>query len=171
SQLSQLQTFLIDGFRLSLDTIENTITLSGATKEEIAAINSKVFPLENYVADTSSLSIRLSVEEKGNTRVLTIQNDFQPEIKSISIYYDPATYLVEHTEIQWWKGLILDRVTDAKKYWLSDIRFTEKHGTQMNVKNEMDKIMTRKGNELSLTEKYKNYRVIALPSEKPVKEN
>lgn len=162
TRLSYLQTFINDSITLQLDTVNKTVVVTQTNKELLGTLDQKIFPLEQYLKETSTLKISATVEEEGKERVLMLHNDLTPEIKSTKIYYTPSAYTLKRTEIEWWKGNHFKK-TDENKCWLSRINYTGSGSTVRSIDDMLQQIITVQGNHITLTDHYKDYSLQAIP--------
>ena len=162
SRLSYLQTYIGDSITLQLDTVHQTVIVGQNNGELFQGMDQKMLPFEQFMKDTGNFRIDVQVKQEGKERVLLIHNDLTPEIKSSKIFYDPATYTLKRADIEWWKGTHFEK-EDENKCWISRIAYNGKENVQRSIEDMIREIVVLKGNQVTLTERYKNYRLQAMP--------
>jgi hypothetical protein len=93
-------------------------------------------------------------------RTIVLQDDFRPEIKSYEITYDPVTYQVKSVVIRWWKdgGTVMER-TGESQVWVSKIEYQQQSETDINISEEINKIITIKKDQVQPALKYQDYQL------------
>jgi uncharacterized protein YneF (UPF0154 family) len=160
NRLSYQQTFMNDSLMVQLDSVNKSIVVSRVNNEAIVPVNQSTFPFEQFMSDTASFQISVSVLKDGNDRILTLVNDLTPEIKSTRIYYDPATYSIKHVEMELWKNAIREK-GEENKCWLSKINYDHTSIGAINGKESIERIIKMNGAKIELTEAYKDYELHA----------
>jgi hypothetical protein len=142
SELGPIQSVMADSIIVQLDTANKYILVSKIDGAAELPAQAAGLPFEKFMQDTSAFKIEAAVSEKGKERALTIKSELNPEIKSSTLYYDPATYRISHAEIEWWKEAIVYKDEDSqKKTWLSVIRYTYPLSSGKSAAEEIKKII------------------------------
>jgi hypothetical protein len=159
TQLSYLQTFCNGKLVVQLDTVNQVIIVSnaGQAKKSKRAMLPSLDVLFNENAD---FKITGKVSQDNNNRTITFQSDFNPEMKSCALTYDPATYQVKHAEILWWKdgGAFVERSAE-NSVWISKIDYQQQSGIDININEEINKIIIVKKDQIEPALKYQAYQM------------
>lgn len=162
SQLGYLQTFLIDSLLIQLDTLNKYIIVSKADDQlgNAPAVAETGLPFEKFMQDTSLFKIEAIVSDSDKQRMLKIKSDLNPEIKALSIFYDPLTYTIKRVETEWWKdGGMYDSKNDGDKTWLTIIDYAYPARVDLSATEKVNKIIVRNDERISPAPAYKDYEI------------
>lgn len=123
SQLDYLCQFANESMIIQLDSINKSIVVSKNEGLDIS-LSGDLFPFDQYFTDSAEFRVTGTVAEKGKQRILELRSDFTPAIKVTRIVYDPVTYTIKETEIEWWKEQLFREEKDGKKCWLTKIDYS-----------------------------------------------
>ena len=161
SRLGPLFTYITDSLFVQVDTADKYITAGIKNNMQVPAgigtHNSVIAVLEKLMND-SSYSIQLSITESGGERILHIENEMQPEIKSSRIVYNPYSYSIIRTETEWWKNGY-NTGNDEKKCWYTEARFDASKKPPVDIEDELKKIIQVHHGELAVAPAYLKYEL------------
>lgn len=149
-----IQQISDDNVAVQLDTLNKYIVVSRPDKEWIKNQKKGILPFEAMLNDTASFKIRF--KKTGAEHALEIENDFQPEIKSCVLVYDPGTYTILRTVIQWWKQ---PGVADNKQYWETIITYEYNGNEQVDIKEKLDAVIKVKKGKVDINPAYADCEV------------
>ncbi|OQP63236.1 hypothetical protein A3860_25440 [Niastella vici] len=160
SQFSYLQTFCNGNLMVQLDTVNKVVVVSpvkGEKKRNKRFMEPTIDMLFNEQAD---FRITGKVTQKNdNEREISCQSDFNPEIRSFDITYDPVTYQVKRATIQWWKEGSMTEQPAANKVWISHIDYRQMPPATINIDEEISKIITIKKDQIEPAVGYQDYQL------------
>ncbi|HET9056046.1 MAG TPA: hypothetical protein VFN30_04275 [Chitinophagaceae bacterium] len=160
SRLDYLQTYCADSLLIQLDTINKFIVVSKINIEVEEGHSQNILPFERFMQDTSSFKITATIKEENDERIITIQSELNPEIKSTSLYYDPVTYKIKRAEVEWWKDPLPGNDKESEnKIWLANIEYRYPGISNISVENSIKKIIIINKGQVQVTEAYKDYEV------------
>jgi hypothetical protein len=161
SQLSFLQTFCNGKLVVQLDTVNQVIVIADAGKREVNGKGRMQPSLDQLFNENADFKITGEVREgNNNERIISFESDFNPEIKSCALTYDPATYLVKRAVIQWWKdGGTMVEAADSNRVWISHIDYQRQPASAINIDEEINKIITIKKDQIEPALKYHDYQM------------
>lgn len=146
---------------VQLDTMNQLIMVANVIPEK-GKKNRGIQPsLDVLLDENADYKIVGKVTQRNNNeRSLTMQSDFNPQIKSCELTYDPKTYRIKRAVIQWWKdgGSGLGRTTQDQ-VWISNIEYQQLSGGDINISEEINKIITIKKDQIKPADKYQNYQL------------
>lgn len=116
--------------------------------------------LEKIWQDTAVFKVQLSVTQKNRQRVLHIRNEQNPEMRSASLTYDPATARLEKAEIRWRKEDQPD--AGEKDGWVSYISYTNKPAFFLDIESIIRSIMVVKDGQLAPGPGYAAYELVKM---------
>jgi hypothetical protein len=160
SQFSYLQTYCNGNRVVQLDTVNQVIIVSSVgpgRKKNKRTLQPTFDMLFNEQAD---FRITGKVTKKNNNeREITCQSDFNPEIRSFDITYDPVSYQVKRATIQWWKEGATGETATGNPVWISHIDYKSLPAVNINIDEEISKIITIKKDQIEPAVKYQNYQL------------
>lgn len=161
SQLSFLQTFCDGKLVVQLDTMNQVIVLAEAGKDKGSKKGAMQPSLDELFNEKADFKITGKVTQANNNdRTLSFQSDFNPEIRSCALTYDPTTYQVKRAVIQWWKdGGVMEDVADSNRIWISHIDYQRQVTSAININEEISKIITIKKDKIEPAVKYQDYQI------------
>lgn len=139
---------------LQVDHINKMAILSKAVQGNYGP---QVFPHidESLSPDKKKFGIAGQVEGDDKERRLTMQSEFNPEIKKYTIVYDPATYNMKTVEIEWWKNQFNDRKPDH--FWITKIDYAHLPAAELNMEEEIKKIISVENGQIKLIGREQDY--------------
>ncbi|WEK34073.1 MAG: hypothetical protein P0Y53_16420 [Candidatus Pseudobacter hemicellulosilyticus] len=162
SQLAAQYTYVADGLLVQLDTLSRTILVVRVDVDKMPAnIGAGLLPLEQLMEDSAAFRITATVKDTGKERMLSIQHELMPEIRSCVIYYDPATYTIRKTEVEWWKFMRGTTQFNGEAVWFSEISYDTNRLEAPDIGRDIRKIVKVDGNTVVAAEKYASYEIIA----------
>lgn len=119
--------------------------------------------LEKIWQDTAVFKIHLSVSQKNRQRVLHIESEQNPEMRSASLTYNPATARLEKVEIRWRKDDQLD--TGEKNGWVSYITYANKPAFFLDIESIIKSIVVVKDGQLVPGPGYAAYELVKMDAD------
>jgi hypothetical protein len=161
SQLSYLQTFCNGGMTVQLDTIDQVIVVSNISTGKRKKKGMMQLAPDMLFDEKADFRIMGNVSQTiDDERIIALQSDFNPEIKSTALTYDPITYQIKHAVIKWWKdGGALKETINPNQIWISHIDYQWLPATDMNIDEEINKIITINKGQIEPALKYQNYQL------------
>jgi hypothetical protein len=160
SQFSYLQTFCNGRLIVQLDTVNQVIMVSPVNGERKKNRRSQEPTVDMLFNDQADFRITGKVNQKNNNeREISCQSDFNPEIRSFDITYDPVTYQVKKATIQWWKEGALAATADSNAVWISHIDYRQTPAGTIDIDEEISKIITIKRDQIEPAVKYQDYQL------------
>jgi hypothetical protein len=106
------------------------------------------------MADTSFFKI---ASIPGDRPAIEIFNDYQPEIKSCVLMYDPQNYIIRQAVIQWWKqpGSIENR-----EYYRTVTDYQYNTAAAINIDELLRSIVTVNRKKVEVNSAYEGYQVV-----------
>jgi hypothetical protein len=160
SQFSYLQTFCNGRLIVQLDTVNQVIVVSQVQLERKRNKRAMQPTFDMLFSEQADFRITGKVTQRNDMeREITCQSDFNPEMKSFDIIYDPVTYQVKRAKIQWWKeGAIAETAAD-NQVWLTHIDYQPMPVVTINIEEEISKIITIKKDQIEPALKYQDYQL------------
>jgi hypothetical protein len=161
SQLSYLQTFCNGKMTVQLDTVNQVIMVFNISTGKRRKKGMMQLSPDMLFDEKADFRIMGKVTQtNNNARTITLQSDFNPEIKSTALTYDPVTDQIKHAVIKWWKdGGALKETVNSNKVWISHIDYQWLPATDMNIDEEINKIITINKDQIEPALKYQNYQL------------
>jgi len=161
SQLSFLQTFCNGKLVVQLDTVNQVIVVADANQEKGNRKGAMQPSLDELFNEKADFNITGKVTQgNNNDRTISFQSDFNPEIKSCELTYDPTTYQVKRAVIHWWKdGGAMIETAALDRVWISHIDYQPLPVADINIDEEINKIITIKKDQISPALKYQDYQM------------
>lgn len=160
TQLGCQKTYVVDGLIVQLDTLQKFIIVSALDQQLQEQNASPAFPLESFLNNTSVFSINATVTDNGKDRILKLDGDAMPQVKAAFIYYDPADYSIQKAEIEWWKDQGISERPDAKKCWLSQVRYARPGKAIPDISGELEKILSIRDGNVVVNAPYQGYELV-----------
>ena len=153
---------LSDGhWLIQVDSLSERIVVKEMNSELQSAITSDeagMQMLEKIWQDTSVFKVNMKVSEKNRQRVIDISSEQNPEIRSVSLTYDPSTARIQHAEIRWLKE---DQTGDDKNNaLLSKISYRSKPASVMDIGKIVKSIIDVKDGQITAAGGYAAYAVV-----------
>ena len=161
SQLSFLQTYCNGNLAIQLDTVNQVIVVSNVSSGKRKGKGVMQPSMDMLFDEKADFKITGKVtQNENNERTISFQSDFNPEVKSYALTYDPVTYRVSRAVVQWWKdgGAIKETVT-PNQVWISHIDYQQLPAADMNINEEINKIITIKKDQIEPALKYQDYQL------------
>jgi len=116
--------------------------------------------MEKIWQDTAVFKLHLSVKQKGRQRVLHMESEQNPEMRSAALTYDPATARLEKAEIRWRKDGQADG--NGQDGWVSYISYTNRPAFFLDIENIMGNIVVLKDGLWRPASGYAAYQLIEM---------
>ncbi|THU40045.1 hypothetical protein FAM09_09165 [Niastella caeni] len=161
SQFSYLQVFCNGKLVVQLDTVNQVIVVSPVATEH-KRVKGPMRQLTFDMLFNEQADFRIAgkvIQKNDNEREISCQSDFNPEIKTFDITYDPATYQVKRATIQWWKEGVAAETAAASQVWISHIDYRQLPAVNMDIEEEISKIITIKKDQIEPALKYQDYQL------------
>lgn len=138
---------------VQLDTANKYLIVNKSDKNWLKKQRTAMLPFEQLMRDTSFFKVASSQESEYS---IEIKNDYQPEIKSCIVKYDPETYTITQTIVQWWKhpGSLENRA-----YWETIIDYNYDLPIDVNVDEFINTVVKVENRKLLINEAYADYLV------------
>lgn len=148
-----MQQISNDKITVQLDTLNKYLVIAKTDRQWLKQQKAGVLPFAAMLNDTASFKMRL-IQDDGK-QALEIINMLQPEIKSCKLVYDPVSYTLQQTVVQWWKqsGLF-----DAG-YWETTIEYQYNTQQPLDVEEMLNKIVTVDKKNIEINPAYAGYQV------------
>ncbi len=161
SQFSYLQTYCNENWIVQLDTVNQVIIVSPVAPNRKKVKGPLMQPsFDVLFNEQADFRITGNVTQKNDKeRELSCQSDFNPEVRSFDITYDPATYLVNRATIQWWKEGVMPETATASQVWISHIEYRQMPGVNIDIDEEISKIITIQKDKIEPTLKFQDYQL------------
>jgi len=159
TRLSCLQTFCDGSLMLQLDTLNRTITVSKATVGQKGSANPVIQSFDRLFSDTATFRISGKVSELASERILKMQSDFNPEIRSCSLIYDTLSYRLHRAEVEWWKQIPTGDKNSTGKIWLAKLDYHYQSPVPFDMHKRIDSIILIKDGHVYNRPAYKDYQV------------
>lgn len=160
SQFSYLQTWCNGSMVVQLDTVNQVIVVAPIIAGWKTNKKMQQPTIDMLFNEQAGFSITGKVTEKNNNeRVISCQSDFNPEIRSYDITYDPASYKIKGATIQWWKEGATPGTASGNPVWISQIDYQPAPAVNMNIEEEISKIITIKKDQIEPAVKYEHYQL------------
>lgn len=159
AQLSRLQTFCDGNLVLQLDTLNRTITLSKAPTGQKASSDPGMQPFDRLFSDTATFRISGTVSEFASERILKMQSDFNPEIRSCSLVYDTLSYRLHRAEVEWWKQIPTGDKNTTGKIWLAKLDYHYQLPVLLDIHKRIDSIIIIRDGRVCGQPAYKDYQL------------
>jgi len=144
SQLGYLQTFSDGKLIVQLDTVNQMIAVAKVAtgkRERKRMMQPSLDMLFDENADFGIIGKVTQTNE--HERTIVLQSDFNPEVKSYALTYDPATYRVSGAVIQWWKdGGAIKETMASNKVWISHIDYQQSPASDLDIHEAINNIIT-----------------------------
>lgn len=160
-QLSYLQSFCDGDLTVQLDTVNKSIVVSRSVDAGISGMFPMGRSLESLFSDTAGFRITGDVSEgTGAARVLRMQSDFNPAVRSYKIIYDTLTYHLRQSEIEWWKSGPDADGASSRKIWLARIDYQYHPGTSVNIREKLRTILLVDKGQVKAAPAYRGYQLL-----------
>jgi hypothetical protein len=156
-RLSRLQTFCDGSTVLQLDTVNKRIIVSTASHSQ-ASNDPGTMPFDRLFSDTARFRINGAVSEQGSERVLRIQSDYNPGMRSYSLRYDTTNYRLLKAEVEWWKTIPLKN-GDTNKIWLAKIDYRYQEPGRLDMDKKIREVISKTDGQVKPSLRYKDYQV------------
>ncbi|MBN8861445.1 MAG: hypothetical protein J0H29_23875 [Sphingobacteriales bacterium] len=142
-----------ENISVQLDTVNKYLWVGKPDKEMLRMQRKGMIPFGDLMADTSFFKI---VSIPGERPAIEIFNDYQPEIKSCVLMYDPQNYIIRQAVIQWWKhpGSIENR-----EYYRTVTDYQYNAAAAMNIDELLKSIVTVNRKKVEVNSAYAEYRL------------
>ncbi|MBV4358903.1 hypothetical protein [Pinibacter aurantiacus] len=161
SRLDNMQTLSDGKIVVQLDTVNKFVVVAAASAGENMQMASPLM-LQQLVSDSALSSITGFVEEENGNHIATFSNPNTPQIKSCSFTYDTLRYAISKASMAWWKDGVATDTTNAKRVWLTNIDYKKVMDVKYDVDAMINEIVIVKDNNVTLTEKYKDFQLRVL---------
>ncbi len=159
-QLSSLQTFCNGAILLQLDTVNKRILICKAVNAGLSGGSPGKDPVEILFSDTARFKMSGMVSPGQRTeRVLRLQSDFDPQVRSCRLCYDTLTYSLHNAEIEWWKNGPDSEGLSSDKIWLAKMDYQYHPAGRLNVDERIGEIISISNGKVRLTASYRDYQV------------
>ncbi|MBO9203999.1 MULTISPECIES: flagellar basal body-associated FliL family protein [Niastella] len=161
SQFGLLQSFCNGSMVVQLDTTNRVIVVADANDGSGKRKKSMQPSLDVLFDEKADFKITGQIVQNGNNeRTISFQDEFRPEIRSYALTYDPATYQVNRATIQWWKdGGAFKESVDTSRIWISQIDYRRLTLVDMNINEEINKIITIKKDQVLPALQFQDYQL------------
>jgi hypothetical protein len=160
SQFSYLQTYCNGNLIVQLDTVNQVIVISPIDEGRKKGKRSLQPTIDMLFSEQAGFRITGKVTQNNdNEREISFQSDFNPEVRSYDIIYDPATCQVKRAIIQWWKEGAAPETASGDPVWISHIDYQPMPAVNMNIEEEISKIITIKKDKIEPAVKYQHYQL------------
>ncbi len=162
SQLSYQQTLCNGKVVLQADTVNKILIVSTISTEALAAAQKSVMPFDKmFSEDTTSFRISGTVSETGKQRKVYFKNDYTPEVRSVSLFYDTLQYNVIKSEIEWWKDAgAVEENTKGNPVWITKINYEYLPFQDLNIDEKISRFVSIKDNKAEPALPYKDYKIL-----------
>src|SRR5258708_5908563 len=155
ARMSYLQTYCDGVWMVQLDTVHHRVQVSGAPSGVGGMLPG---PLTTLFSDTARFRIGGVVTDEGGERGLHLQNEFRPEIRSSTLFYDTLSYRLNRAEVEWWKPSSLPN-EKGDRIWLAKIDYRYRPAPRLDLSEKVRSILTVTGGGVKLTATYRDYEV------------
>lgn len=161
SQFSYLESVCNGTMLVQLDTVNQVIMVSDNLAEMTGNGGPAQPSFDALFSEKADFKItgKVTQDKTSNDRTMSFKSDFNPEIKSYSVTYDPATYRIKHAVIQWWKDAMVTDTTAGNRVWISHIDYQPLPVNDFNANELINKIITIKNDQVEPALKYQGYQV------------
>lgn len=157
SRLHYTQSFFLDSNFIEVDTVNEIISVNKIENQDNIIPGPNLF--ESMLADTTGHGLIIDVLEENGRRVLKIRNELTPEIRECRLYYDPKTYVISMSEIEWWKNPGMIEESDKNRYWLSKIAYSGTKDQQPDLRLMLARYISHSENEIKANPDFSTYRL------------
>jgi hypothetical protein len=78
-------------------------------------------------------------------------------VRICRIIYDPVTYTIRSSEIEWWKDPASATPADDKKCWLTKIDYQYKQNMTIDIPNMMNRVIRTSHDSIMAMPDYQDY--------------
>jgi hypothetical protein len=157
-RLGYMQTFCADSLLVQLDTLNRQIVVAKFDPAVLAGLTGSLLPFEKFMKQKADFKFDVSIAGGKKQRTLTVRNDLAPEIKRASVSYDPDTYRIISSEIEWWKDALAGSgESDQNKTWVTRIEYEHGAAAGEPIVTRINKIFTVKNGKIEPAPVYMGY--------------
>ena len=161
SSLSFMQTFFNGKFMVQLDSLHKVIFISQVNDSTQTQPGLDPVLLSNKLfSDTASFKVSGTVSGDDKLRILTIANDFNPEIQNFTVDYSPSDYSMKSAEIRFYKTGRREADQDSANVWVSKIDYRESRMKYPDVNKMISRIFTVDGDQIFPAVAYRDYKIV-----------
>lgn len=155
-RIGPVQNFCDGRLLVQVDTL-NRYLQAEPVQQGAPKGTTSLFPLEGWAQDSAGLHIR--AVEKDGMRTLTLTREGQPDLKACRIYYEPGTYRVLSSEMEWWKPQALTGGSDSEEFWRTRIEYRYWPPETLDMEALIGRYLLVRGSRVRLQPAYKEYQV------------
>lgn len=152
-RLDYIQQIGNENIWVQLDTVNKYLWVGKPDKETLRKQRKGVLPFGDLMADSSFFKI---VSLPGDKPAIEIFNDYQPEIKSCVLMYDPQNYIIQQAIIQWWKQ---PGSPDNREYYKTVIDYQYHTAASVNIDELLGSVVTLRKKKIEVNPAYADYRL------------
>lgn len=142
-----------ENISVQLDTVNKYLWIGKPDKEALKKQRKGILPFSDVMADTSFFKI---TNLPGAGHAIEIINDYQPEIKSCVLVYDPQAYTVQQAIVQWWKQ---PGSTENREYYKTVTDYQYNAATAIDIDEMLNTIITVNRKNVEVNPAYAGYQV------------
>lgn len=142
-----------ENISVQLDTVNKYLWIGKPDKEMLRKQRKGILPFRDLMADTSFFKI---TPHPGPRPAIEIFDDYQPEIKSCVLVYDPRNYIIQQAIIQWWKQ---PGSPESREYFKTVTDYQYNTATAVNIDELLETIVTVSRKKVEINPAYAAYRV------------
>jgi hypothetical protein len=158
SLLGSMQTMSNGHVFIQLDTTNRYLMVSPIDENALSSSAKAVMPFDALFSDTATFRMSGKVGGSATERFIELTSDFSPEIKSMTIYYDPANYMITHAELQWWKNNMIPNNAKEPDTWITKIQYSYPLFIGLDIEDKISDIITINKNTVEPAAPYRDYR-------------
>ena len=142
-----------ENISVQLDTVNKYLWISKPDKEMLRKQRKGMLPFSDLMADSSFFKI---TSLPGDRPAIEIFNDYQPEIKSCVLIYDPQGYTIQQAIIQWWKQ---PGSAENREYFKTETDYQYNTAASVNIDELLESIVTVSRKKVEVNPAYAAYRL------------
>ncbi|MBW7893162.1 MAG: hypothetical protein H3C48_19525 [Chitinophagaceae bacterium] len=152
-RLDYIKQISNESISVRLDTVNKYLWVGKPDKEMLRKYRKGMLPFSGLTADSSFFKV---VSLPGDKPAIEIFNDYQPEIKSCVLMYDPQNYIIQQAIIQWWKQ---PGSPDNNEYYKTVIDYQYNAAASRNIDELLGSVVTVRRKKVEVNPFYADYRL------------
>ena len=142
-----------DKISVQLDTVNRYLWIGKPDKEMLKQQKKGILPFGDLISDTAFFSV---TGIRGDKPAIEIINNYQPEIKSCVLIYDPQHYTSQQAIIEWWKQ---PGSPDNREYFKTVTDYQYNAATAINIDEMLESIVKPGRKNVEVDPAYAAYHV------------
>ena len=158
SVLGPMQVLSNGHLFLQLDTMNQYLLVAPLHDSALQLAKNSMMPFDEMFSDTAQFRINGKVGGDGSEGFIEFSSDFNPEVKSMKVFYDPASYVVSHAEVVWWKNDMILNGQQTPDTWITRIRYRYPSYKDPGIESKIRNIITVTDSIVEPATPYREYR-------------